>query len=50
MLGLTIGFKPSKYEMLGGGTNVVNHYYTTGDGLGAEIVGTPDAVSSMPLC
>ncbi|OWM85308.1 hypothetical protein CDL15_Pgr028095 [Punica granatum] len=30
----------SQYELLGGGTNVVNHGYTKGDGLGAEIVGT----------
>jgi len=30
----------SRYELLGGGANVVNHGYTKGDGLGAEIVGT----------
>jgi aquaporin PIP len=28
------------YELQGGGANVVNHGYTKGDGLGAEIVGT----------
>ncbi|KAL0009947.1 hypothetical protein SO802_005055 [Lithocarpus litseifolius] len=28
------------YESNGGGANVVNHGYTNGDGLGAEIVGT----------
>lgn len=30
----------SQYELLGGGANVVQHGYTKGDGLGAEIVGT----------
>lgn len=38
--GVVKGFQPSKYELLGGGANVVNHGYTKGDGLGAEIVGT----------
>jgi len=38
--GVVKGFQPSQYEMLGGGANVVNHGYTKGDGLGAEIVGT----------
>lgn len=28
------------YELKGGGANVVNHGYTKGSGLGAEIVGT----------
>ncbi|GMP23329.1 hypothetical protein CsSME_00000963 [Camellia sinensis var. sinensis] len=30
----------TRYELLGGGANSVNHGYTKGDGLGAEIVGT----------
>ncbi|PRQ58122.1 aquaporin PIP1-3 [Rosa rugosa] len=30
----------TRYEVLGGGANSVNHGYTKGDGLGAEIVGT----------
>ena len=35
------GFESNtRYELLGGGANVVNHGYTKGDGLGAEIVGT----------
>ncbi|KAI4328799.1 hypothetical protein L6164_021127 [Bauhinia variegata] len=34
------GFQPNLYEKLGSGANVVNHGYTKGDGLGAEIVGT----------
>ncbi|KAB2088827.1 hypothetical protein ES319_A03G025500v1 [Gossypium barbadense] len=39
--GVVKGFEgDSRYEMLGGGANVVNHGYTKGDGLGAEIVGT----------
>ncbi|GAB4844497.1 Aquaporin PIP1-2 [Ancistrocladus abbreviatus] len=38
--GVVKGLQPNRYEMLGGGANVVNHGYTKGDGLGAEIVGT----------
>ncbi|XVF51472.1 hypothetical protein PTKIN_Ptkin04bG0187800 [Pterospermum kingtungense] len=39
--GVVKGFQgDSRYEMLGGGANVVNHGYTKGDGLGAEIIGT----------
>ncbi|KAL3829672.1 hypothetical protein ACJIZ3_018474 [Penstemon smallii] len=35
------GFEPSLYMTKGGGgANVVNHGYTKGDGLGAEIIGT----------
>ncbi|KAK3434332.1 hypothetical protein EUGRSUZ_D01836 [Eucalyptus grandis] len=30
----------TRYELLGGGANSVNHGYTKGDGLGAEIIGT----------
>ncbi len=30
----------AQYDLLGGGANSVNHGYTKGDGLGAEIVGT----------
>nr|ACF39901.1 aquaporin [Camellia oleifera]ACF39902.1 aquaporin [Camellia oleifera] len=30
----------TQYDLLGGGANSVNHGYTKGDGLGAEIVGT----------
>ncbi|TYI70462.1 hypothetical protein E1A91_D08G222700v1 [Gossypium mustelinum] len=39
--GVVKGFQgDNRYEMLGGGANVVNHGYTKGDGLGAEIIGT----------
>ncbi|XVF73173.1 hypothetical protein PTKIN_Ptkin12aG0180000 [Pterospermum kingtungense] len=38
--GVVKGFQPSRYEVLGGGANVVSHGYTKGDGLGAEIIGT----------
>jgi len=38
--GVVKGFQPTPYQLLGGGANVVNHGYTKGDGLGAEIVGT----------
>ncbi|GLT67860.1 hypothetical protein SLA2020_401380 [Shorea laevis] len=39
--GVVKGFEGDrKYELLGGGANVVAHGYTKGDGLGAEIVGT----------
>lgn len=38
--GVVKGFQPNIYEMQGGGANVVNHGYTKGDGLGAEIIGT----------
>lgn len=38
--GVIKGFEGSQYEVLGGGANSVNHGYTKGDGLGAEIVGT----------
>ncbi|KAK1372300.1 Plasma membrane intrinsic protein 1 [Heracleum sosnowskyi] len=39
--GVVKGFQGnSKYELNGGGANAVNHGYTKGDGLGAEIVGT----------
>lgn len=39
--GVVKGFQgDSRYEMLRGGANVVNHGYTKGDGLGAEIIGT----------
>lgn len=39
--GVVKGFQgDSRYQMLGGGANVVNHGYTKGDGLGAEIIGT----------
>uniref|UniRef100_A0A5B7AEK1 Putative Plasma membrane intrinsic protein 1B n=1 Tax=Davidia involucrata TaxID=16924 RepID=A0A5B7AEK1_DAVIN len=38
--GVVKGFQKSPFEILGGGANVVNHGYTKGDGLGAEIVGT----------
>jgi aquaporin PIP len=38
--GVVKGFGKTLYEGTGGGANVVNHGYTKGDGLGAEIVGT----------
>ncbi|XP_010670223.2 aquaporin PIP1-2 [Beta vulgaris subsp. vulgaris] len=38
--GVVKGFQPSLYELKGGGANVVNHGFSRGDGLGAEIVGT----------
>ncbi|XP_021904034.1 probable aquaporin PIP1-2 [Carica papaya] len=39
--GVVKGFEGSAtFELKGGGANVVNHGYTKGDGLGAEIVGT----------
>lgn len=39
--GVIKGFEgSSRFELNGGGANVVNHGYTKGDGLGAEIVGT----------
>lgn len=38
--GVVKGFQPHQYQLLGGGANVVNHGYTKGDGLGAEIIGT----------
>ncbi|KAK9290481.1 hypothetical protein L1049_008651 [Liquidambar formosana] len=38
--GIVKGFQKSQYQKLGGGANMVNHGYTKGDGLGAEIVGT----------
>ncbi|XP_068308329.1 aquaporin PIP1-2-like isoform X2 [Pyrus communis] len=38
--GVVKGFQKNQYELLGGGANLVNHGYTKGDGLGAEIVGT----------
>ncbi|GMN32060.1 hypothetical protein TIFTF001_003521 [Ficus carica] len=39
--GVVKGFeKNSIFETLGGGANIVNHGYTKGDALGAEIVGT----------
>lgn len=38
--GVVKGFQKTQYELLGGGANFVNHGYTKGDGLGAEIVGT----------
>ena len=39
--GVVKGFQGShNFELQGGGANVVNHGYTKGDGLGAEIVGT----------
>ncbi|XP_050378720.1 aquaporin PIP1-3-like [Argentina anserina] len=38
--GVVKGFDKTQYELLGGGANYVNHGYTKGDGLGAEIVGT----------
>ncbi|KAK8342088.1 hypothetical protein V6Z12_A08G207900 [Gossypium hirsutum] len=39
--GVVKGFQgDNRYEMLGGGANVVNHGYTKGDGLGAEIIAT----------
>ena len=39
-VGIVKGFQPDFYSANGGGANVVNHGYTKGDGLGAEIVGT----------
>ncbi|MCO5592264.1 hypothetical protein L7F22_046262 [Adiantum nelumboides] len=38
--GIVKGFQPGFYDDNGGGANKVNHGYTKGDGLGAEIVGT----------
>ena len=39
--GVVKGFEGNaRYEMLNGGANMVNHGYTKGDALGAEIVGT----------
>ncbi|KAK1352790.1 Plasma membrane intrinsic protein [Heracleum sosnowskyi] len=39
--GVIKGFEgSSRFELSGGGANVVNHGYTKGSGLGAEIVGT----------
>ncbi|KAH7291402.1 hypothetical protein KP509_29G015500 [Ceratopteris richardii] len=38
--GIIKGFQPEFYDHNGGGANVVNHGYTKGDGLGAEIIGT----------
>ncbi|KAE8693832.1 putative aquaporin PIP1-2 [Hibiscus syriacus] len=38
--GVVKGFQPSRYEVLGGGANVVNHGYTKGAGLGAELIAT----------
>lgn len=38
--GVVKGFQKTQYERVGGGANVVNHGYSKGDGLGAEIVGT----------
>jgi aquaporin PIP len=38
--GVVKGFGKTPFEINGGGANVVNHGYTKGDGLGAEIVGT----------
>lgn len=38
--GVVKGFQPSIYEFQGGGANAVNHGYTKGSGLGAEIIGT----------
>lgn len=38
--GVVKGFESSRYQVLGGGANVVSHGYTKGDGLGAEIIGT----------
>lgn len=39
--GVVKGFEKSHdFERLNGGANIVNHGYTKGDGLGAEIIGT----------
>lgn len=38
--GVVKGFDRHNYQLLGGGANIVNHGYTKGDALGAEIVGT----------
>ena len=38
--GVVKGFQSSQYQLLNGGANFVQHGYTKGDGLGAEIVGT----------
>lgn len=38
--GIVKGFQKGPYERLNGGANFVNHGYTKGDGLGAEIIGT----------
>jgi len=38
--GIVKGFQPDYYEREGGGANSVQHGYTKGGGLGAEIVGT----------
>ncbi|KAG6395434.1 hypothetical protein SASPL_146079 [Salvia splendens] len=38
--GVVKGFHKTLYMTKGGGANMVNHGYTKGDGLGAEIVGT----------
>lgn len=38
--GVVKGFDKHNYQVLGGGANYVNHGYTKGDALGAEIVGT----------
>ncbi|KAG2677236.1 hypothetical protein I3760_12G089500 [Carya illinoinensis] len=38
--GVVKGFQKTEYMRLNGGANFVNHGYTKGDGLGAEIVGT----------
>jgi len=38
--GVVKGFQPDLYQLNGGGANTVNHGYTKGSGLGAEIIGT----------
>ncbi|XP_040990370.1 aquaporin PIP1-3-like isoform X1 [Juglans microcarpa x Juglans regia] len=38
--GVVKGFQKTEYMRLNGGANFVNHEYTKGDGLAAEIVGT----------
>lgn len=38
--GVVKGFQKKQYEMLGGGANTIQSGYSTGGGLGAEIVGT----------
>lgn len=38
--GVVKGFEKGLFESSGGGANAVNHGYTKGDGLGAEIIGT----------
>ncbi|XP_058092035.1 probable aquaporin PIP1-4 [Magnolia sinica] len=39
-VGVVKGFEKNRYQLLGEGANVMNHGYTKGDGLGAEVIST----------